>query len=154
QRNDAAGLVLAHHSLGRNLMFAGRFTWSRSHFEQALSLCDETSDQSLVRQAGVHPRIASQAFLAISLFCLGYPVQAMARSSAAIAEARKFSHPPSLAVSLTNGARLASFVGDNARLAEWAEQLATVAIEQSFGLWRAIGTVYRGWLKVKAGDLV
>jgi predicted ATPase len=107
QRNDVAGLVLAHHSLGRNLMFAGRFTSSRSHFEHALALCDEISNQSLVRQAGVHPRVASQAFLAISLFCLGYPVQALARASAAIAEARKLSHPPSLAVSLTNGARLA-----------------------------------------------
>jgi predicted ATPase len=55
---------------------------------------------------------------------------------------------------LTNGARLASFVGDDALLGEWAEQLAAVAIERSFGLWRAIGTVYRGWLKVKAGDPV
>jgi predicted ATPase len=154
QRDDAAGLVLAYHSLGRNLMFAGRFTSSRSHFEQALALCDETLDQSLVLQAGVYPRVASQAFLAISLFCLGYPAQALARASAAIAEARKLSHPPSLAVSLTNGARLASFVGDDALLKEWAEQLATVAIERSFGLWRAIGTVYRGWLKVKTGDLV
>jgi predicted ATPase len=154
QRDDAAGLVLAHHSLGRNLMFAGRFTSSRSHFEQALAFCDETFDQSLVRQAGVYPRVASQAFLAISLFCLGYPVQALARASAAIAEARKLSHPPSLAVSLTNGARLASFVGDDALLREWAEQLATVAIERSFGLWRAIGAVYSGWLKVKTGDLV
>jgi predicted ATPase len=154
QRDDAAGLVLAHHSLGRNLMFAGRFTASRSHFEQALALCDETFDQSLVRLAGVYPRVASQAFSAVSLFCLGYPAQALARSGAAIAEARKLAHPPSLAVSLTNGARLASFVGDDARLGEWAEQLAAVAIERSFGLWRALGTVYRGWLKVKAGDLV
>jgi predicted ATPase len=55
---------------------------------------------------------------------------------------------------LTNGARLASFVGDDALLEEWAEQLATVATERSFGLWRAIGTVYRGWLKVKTGDFV
>jgi predicted ATPase len=57
-------------------------------------------------------------------------------------------------VSLTNGARLASFVNDDALLEEWAGQLASVAIERSFGLWRAIGTVYRGWLKVKTGDFV
>jgi predicted ATPase len=55
---------------------------------------------------------------------------------------------------LTNGARLASFVGDDALFGEWAGQLASVAIERSFGLWRAIGTVYRGWLKVKTKDFV
>src|SRR5215472_15933509 len=114
QRDDAAGLVLAHQSLGRNLMFAGRFASSRSHLEQTLALCDVGSDASLVRQAGVHPRVASQAFMAISLFCLGHPAQAVARSTAAIIEAQQLAHSPSLAMSLTNGARLGSLVGNDA----------------------------------------
>jgi predicted ATPase/class 3 adenylate cyclase len=153
QRDDAAGLVLAHQSLGRNLMFAGRFAASRSHLEQTLALCDVGSDDSLVRQAGVHPRVASQAFMAISLFCLGHPAQAVARSTAAIVEAQRRAHPPSLAVSLTNGARLGSLVGNDAMLDEWARQLATVATEQGFSLWRAMGAIYRGWLKVKNGEV-
>jgi class 3 adenylate cyclase/predicted ATPase len=154
QRDDSVGLVLAHQSLGRNLMFAGRFASSRSHLEQTLALCDVGSDASLVRQAGVHPRVASQAFMAISLFCLGHPAQAVARSTAAIIEAQQLAHSPSLAVSLTNGARLGSLVGNDAMLDEWASQLATVATEQGFSLWRAMGTIYRGWLKVKNGDVV
>ena len=153
QRDDAAGLVLAHQSLGRNLMFAGRFASSRSHLEQTLALSDVGSDDSLVQQAGVHPRVASQAFLAIVLFCLGHPDQALARSTAAIAEAGRLAHAPSLAVSLTNGARLLSFDGNDATFEEWASQLATVATEQGFLLWRAIGTTYRGWLKVKIGEV-
>jgi class 3 adenylate cyclase/predicted ATPase len=154
QRDDAAGLVLAHQSLGRNLMFAGRFASSRSHLEQTLALCDLSSDDSLVRQAGVHPRVASQAFMAISLVCLGHPDQAVARSTAAIAEAQRLEHPPSLAVSLTNGARLGSLVSNDTKLDKWAGQLATVATEQGFSLWRAMGAIYRGWLKVKNGDVV
>jgi predicted ATPase len=153
QRNDPAGLILAHQSFGRNLMFAGRFASSRLHLEETLALCDSNSDPSLVRQAGVHLRVASQAFLAISLLCLGHPAQAVARSIAAIVEAQRLAHPPSLAVSLTNGARLASFVGNDTMLDEWAGQLATVATEQGFSLWRAMGTIYRGWLKVKNGDV-
>ncbi len=154
ERDDAAGLVLAHQSLGRNLMFVGRFAPSRWHLEQTLALCDVGSDTSLVRQAGVHPRVASQAFLAISLFCLGHPGQAVARSTAAIVEAQRLAHPPSLAVSLTNGARLGSLLGNDAMLDKWAGQLATVAAERGFSLWRAMGTIYRGWLKVKNGDVV
>ena len=153
QRNDSAGLVLGHYSSGRNLMFAGRFASSRSHLEEALALYDPISHRSLVHQAGIHPHVNSQAFLGIVLFCLGFPDQALARSNAAIAEARRLAHPPSLAASLAIGARLLSLVGDNAALDERADQLVAVATEQGFPYWRALGTIYRGWVKVKNGDV-
>ena len=91
--------------------------------------------------------------LGIVLFCLGYPDQALARSRAAIAEARRLAHPPSLAVSLALGARLLSLVGDNAVLGEWVDQLVEVATERGFPLWGAQGTIYRGWLKVRNGNV-
>jgi predicted ATPase len=153
QRSDSAGLVLGHISSGRNLMFAGRFALSRSHLEEALALYDPISHRSIVHQTGLYPQNNSQSLLGIVLFCLGLPDQALARSSAAIAEARKLAHPPSLALSFALGARLLSLVGDNAALDEWAAQLVAVAIEQGFPYWRAQGTVYRGWVKVKNGNL-
>ena len=153
QRNDSAGLVLGHYSSGRNLMFAGRFASSRSHLEEALALYDPISHRSLVHQAGIHPHVVSQAYLGIVLFCLGFPDQALAQSNAAIAEARRLAHPPSLAVSLALGARLLSLVGDDAALDERADQLVAVATEQGFPYWRAQGTIYRGWVKVKNGDV-
>ena len=134
-------------------MFAGRFASSRSHLEEALALYDPISHRSLVHQAGIHPHVASQAYLGIVLFCLGFPDQALAQSNAAIAEARRLAHPPSLAVSLAIGARLLSLVGDNAALDERADQLVAVATEQGFPYWRAQGTIYRGWVKVKNGDV-
>ena len=97
------GLVLGHYSSGRTLMFAGRFASSRSHLEEALALYDPISHRSLVHQAGIHPQVASQAILGIVLFCLGFPDQALAQSNAAIAEARRLAHPPSLAASLAIG---------------------------------------------------
>jgi class 3 adenylate cyclase/predicted ATPase len=154
QRNDRAGLVLAHQSLGRNLMFAGRLASSRSHLEEVLALCDLNSDHSFVRQAGAYPEVASQAFLAIVLFCLGYPDQALARAIAAIDEAHRLAHAPSLAVSLTNGARLLSFTGNLTGLEEWADQLISVTVEQGFLLWRAMGRIYRGWVGVNNSDVV
>jgi class 3 adenylate cyclase/predicted ATPase len=154
QRNDPAGLVLAHQSLGRNLMFAGRLASSRAHLEEVLALCDLNSDHSFVRQAGAYPEVASQAFLAIVLFCLGYPDQAWARATAAIDEAHRLAHAQSLAVSLTNGARLLSFTGNHTVLEEWAGQLISVAAEQGFLLWRAMGTIYRGWVRVNNSDVV
>jgi predicted ATPase len=74
-------------------------------------------------------------------------------SGAAIAEARRLAHPPSVAASLNMGARLHSLAGDDAALGEWADQLVNVASEQGFAHWRAEGTIYRGWVTVKKGDV-
>jgi len=153
QRNDTAGLVLGHHSSGRTLFYRGRFASSRSHQEEALTLYDPISQRLLVDQAGFGPRVGVLGFLGLALFCLGFPDQALAQSNAAVAEARRLAHPPSLAVSLTLGARLLWLVGDNAALDGQAEQLVAVTTEQGFPYWRAVGDIFRGWAKAKNGDL-
>ena len=153
QRNDSGGLVLGHFSSGRNLMIIGRFASSRLQLERALALHDPISHSSLADQAGIHPHVNSQAFLGIVLFCLGFPDQALAQSSAAIAEALRLAHPPTVAMSLTIGAVPLWFVGDDATLAELADHLVAVAAEQGFPYWSAWGTVCRGWARVKNGDV-
>jgi class 3 adenylate cyclase/predicted ATPase len=153
QRNDAPGLSLGHFSPGRNLFFVGRFSSSRSHLEQALARYDPSSHSSLARQTGMAPRPGSRAYLAIVLFCLGYPEQAVAQSNAAIAQARRLAHPPSLAGTMSPGCVLLSLVGDNAELSERADELAAVAAEQGFSFWRAVAAVYSGLVRVKKGDV-
>jgi len=58
-----------------------------------------------------------------------------------------------LALTLTTGTKLLSLVGDNAALEEQADELVAVATEQGFPLWRALGTIYRGCVKVNDGDV-
>jgi predicted ATPase len=134
-------------------MFVGRFAASRSHSEEALALYDPISHGSLVYQGGIHPQVGSHAHSGIDLFCLGYPDQALARCNVAIAEARRLAHPPSLALSLDLGARLLTHIGEKAALGERADELVAVAIEQDFAVWRVQGMIYRGWVKVKNGDV-
>jgi DNA-binding winged helix-turn-helix (wHTH) protein/predicted ATPase len=153
RRNDSAGLVLGHYSFGRNLMFAGKFTASRSHLEAGLALYDPISHRSLVHETGIHPRVGSHGNLGIVLFSLGYPDQALARSNAAIAEDRRLAHPPSLATGLALGNILLSLVGENAAFDERAGELVAVATEQGFPFWGAMGTICLGWAKVKNGDV-
>jgi class 3 adenylate cyclase/predicted ATPase len=153
QRNDSAGLVLGHYSSGCSLMFAGRLASSRAHLEQAIAVYASTSDHSLVQRAAVHPQVTSQAFLANVLFCLGFPDQAMARISTAIAEARMLAHPATLATALGFGARLLSFGGDNPVLGEWVDEMVASTTDQVLAQWNAGTTVFYGLLKVKNGDL-
>jgi predicted ATPase len=123
------------------------------HLEEALALYDPISHQSRVQQAVVHPEVAASAYLGNVLFCLGFPDEALARSNAAIAEARRLAHLPSLAASLVYGARLYSLVGDDAGLNERADELVALTTERGFPHWGAQGAIYRGWVKVKNGDV-
>jgi class 3 adenylate cyclase/predicted ATPase len=153
QRNDPGGLLLSHASAGRNLMFAGRFASSRSHLEDVLARSDSLPHHSLANQAGIHPHVGAQAYLGIVLFCLGYPEQALARSNAAIGEARRLAHLPSLASSLSLGIVRRWLVGGDVVLGEQEDQLVAVTTEQGFPFWRVQGSIYRGWVKVKDGDV-
>jgi class 3 adenylate cyclase/predicted ATPase len=153
RRNDSAGLVLGHLSSGRTLWLVGKFGASRSHLEAVLALYDPISHSSLVHHTTTHPHVNSQAILGIDLFCLGFPDQALAQSKPAIAEARRLAHPVTLAVTLGCGAILLSLVGDGAALDEWADELVAVTTEQGIPSWRALGTIHRGWVKVKNGDV-
>jgi class 3 adenylate cyclase/predicted ATPase len=152
QRDDPVGHILGHLSCGRNLMFVGNFSASRSHLEAIVALYDPISHGSLIHQIGFHPS-ASEAFLGTVLFCLGYPDQALARSNAAIDEARRLAHPPSMASVLNLSNTLLSLVGDDASLTARAEQIIALATEHGFHYWGAGGAVFLGWVKVKHGDL-
>jgi predicted ATPase len=153
ERNDSAGLVLGHMSSGRDLMVVGSFASSRFHLEQVRALYDPLAHRSLGHEAGIHPHVNAEAYLGIVLSCLGFPDQASAKSRGAIAEARKLAHPPSLALSLGIGTIMLSLAGDKAALEERSGQLAAVATEQGFPIWRGHGTMHQGWIKVENGQV-
>jgi len=153
ERNDCAGQVLGHLASGENLLMIGRLAPSRSHLEEALALHDPASHWSVVHQAGIHPHVNAQSSLGFALFLLGFPDQALTRITAAIAEARRLAHSPSLAASLAVGCILLSLLRDHAVLDEWVAQLIALATEQGFPHWSAQGKIYRGWVKANTGGV-
>ncbi|RRH90952.1 hypothetical protein EH240_32530 [Mesorhizobium tamadayense] len=153
ERNDPAGLVLGHLSAGRTLLYRGKFAASRSHLEAGLALYDPVAHCLLIQQAALHPAVVSQSYLGKVLFCLGLPDQGLARSNAAVVEARGLAHPPTLATSLILGAMPLLLVGDIQALDKRIDELLAVAAEQGFPYWHALGTIFHGWSTVKKGDV-
>ena len=151
QRDDSAGLVLGHTCSGRVLLPVGRLNSARSHLQQALALYDPISHRSLAHQVGIDPEVTSQTNLALVFFCLGFPEQALAHGSAAVAAARNLAHPPSLALSLGIGTYPLALIGGNTALKERVDELVAVAAEHGISLYTAAGTILRGWAKVKDG---
>ena len=54
-------------------------------------------------------------------------------------------------MSLSMKARLLCFLGDADLLAEHAEQIFAIGVDQGFPYWRAQGLIYRGRAKVATG---
>jgi tetratricopeptide (TPR) repeat protein len=159
ERDDAAGLVQGHFAIGRTLMFIGKFGPARSHLEKSLSLHNEFGPPAISRGVGtIQMRVelqmyGVQMYSAIVLACLGYPDQALSNSAASAVEARGLADPISLATSMAMRSRLLSLVGDDMALGEQADQLVSLTIEQGFRQWHAQGTIYRGWVQARNGDV-
>jgi predicted ATPase len=98
--------------------------------------------------------VVAQGYLGVALLCLGFPDQALAQTNAAIAEARRLAHPPTLASGLVIGAIQLSVLDDTRVLNELVNELVEVAAEQGYPQWRALGAIYRGWVKAKNGNVV
>jgi len=101
-----------------------------------------------------HPHVVAQGYLGVALLCLGFPDQALAHTNAAIVEARRLAHSPTLASGLVIGAIQLSVLDDTRVLNELVNELVEVAAEQGYPQWRALGAIYRGWVKAKNGNVV
>jgi DNA-binding winged helix-turn-helix (wHTH) protein/predicted ATPase len=150
QRNDASGLILGYSENGEILMFAGEFASSRSHLERALAV----REPSFHSASFTHdPLLPAGGNLAIVLFCLGYPDQALAASRATVAKAQRLGQPASLTLARIFDAILLSLAGDNAALDARAGELIAASTEHGFALYRAQGAIFRGSAMVKHGNV-
>src|SRR5207253_1717914 len=78
--------------------------------------------------------------------------QAQLRSTEALAEARELSHPISLAFALSVACRLHFVLAEPRIVLRRAEELIALTTEHGFAFFLAMGTTYRGWTLVEAGD--
>jgi len=81
----------------------------------------------------------------MTLWLLGYPAQALARLHNALALAQELSHPYSLAFAWCVAAFIYQFRRDVPVVHAQAQAAVTLATEQGFAQWAALGTNLRGW---------
>ena len=71
---------------------------ARTHLEQGIALIDPTAQRAQALRHDVAPGVRCLAYAALTLWCLGYPAQAVQRSQEALALAQALAHPFSLAL--------------------------------------------------------
>jgi predicted ATPase len=145
-------LLEAHDALGTTLFYLGEYAAAQTHFEQGLALADPTAQRAMALRHGEAPGVRCLAYEALTLWCLGYPMQAVRRSQEALALAQELAHPYSLAYAQ----HWATFLHHHRREAPavqaQADALLTLATAQEFPLWVGFGTCWHGWVLAVQGQ--
>ncbi|QIO32290.2 ATP-binding protein [Bradyrhizobium sp. 1(2017)] len=152
RQNDAAILVAGHRAVGDSWLHRGQLVLARAHLERGLALYEPAQQRSLTALLAENARVAMLSFLSLTLGLLGFADQAGALSREALAEARELSHPISLAFALSVSCRLHFVVEDPPTVRQRADELVALTTEHGFGFFLAMGTAYRGWTLVEAGE--
>jgi predicted ATPase len=142
----------AHVALGTTLFHLGEYTVAREHLEQGLTLVDLTQQRTLAFRHGVAPGVRAMALAANTLWCLGYPAQAVRRSQEALVLAEALAHPYSLALAQHFAAFLHHRRRDAPAAQGQAEVLLSMATTQGFPLYVGYGTCYQGWALAVQGQ--
>jgi predicted ATPase/class 3 adenylate cyclase len=145
-------LLLEAHSAGNALYIMGEFSLAREHLEQAIALYEPQKHHSHAFLYGQDPGISSLSVMAIVLWYLGYPDQALQKSHEALTLAKELAHPFSLAFALDLAAVFYQYCSEEQITRERAEAAIALASEHGFALMEAFGTYMRGWALVKQGQ--
>jgi predicted ATPase len=151
--DNSAYLSRAHRVLGVPLFWSGDLALARTHLEQglALSVLPQSRSQAFPRLI-MDERIHALSHVALALWLLGYPDQAVTRSNEALTLAQAQSHPHSLAFALHFAAVLHQCCREAQATQARAEAVIALSTEQGFRMWLAAGTVERGWALAEQGQ--
>jgi DNA-binding winged helix-turn-helix (wHTH) protein/predicted ATPase len=140
-----APLLEAQGILGYTLLLLGDYTTAWQHLEPGLAQTTLTAQRPLALHYGVASGVRCLSYAALTLWCLGYPAQAVRRSQEACTLAQALAHPYSLAFAHFYAAFLQYLLRDAAAVQGQADALLTLATAQAFQLWVGYATCWRSW---------
>src|SRR4029453_14221673 len=108
-------------------------------------LTDPTAQQALALRHGEAPGVMCLLHAALTLWCLGYPVQAVRRMEEARALAQALAHPYRQVLVQHFATWLHHRRRDVPAVQAQADALVAVATAQGFPLWVAFGSYWQGW---------
>jgi predicted ATPase len=135
-----AHLAEAHRMLGTALLYRGELDTATAHLQQSLAFPPVQS-----HQGALDTGVAALTYMALGLWLRGYPDQALQSIGQALTQAKRLSHPLSLAFALYGAAQLHQMRRAADMTLAYAQQLHTLAGEQGLPFWQATGAILHGW---------
>jgi predicted ATPase len=153
REGDVAAQVASQRALSAALYHLGEWSSTRDHLEQVLGLYGVMPERPPPPLYAADHRAMALAFLAPTLYVLGYPEQGRARRDEALTYAQELGHPHSLALVVS---RLCEY---HAIAREWrtvqglARVLAELGAEQRFSHYLATAHIFGGCALAKLGEI-
>jgi predicted ATPase len=133
----------------------GEFVAARTDVEKGLALYDPAYRPDYAELLPVDMRVLLLDVSIVPLVCLGHLDQGMARREAAMTEARRLSHAPTLADALAWAIWTGWCLGlDPKALLQSADEGLALAAERGHEQFRLVGLVGRGWCLTALGRAV
>jgi class 3 adenylate cyclase/predicted ATPase len=142
----------AHFAMGCTCHWRGDLASARVHLEQTLSLYDVERYRNRAMPYGQDPGVAAGIHLALCLWLLGHPDQALEQARASLAGAKEVAHTFSVGFALDFGARLHHMRREPELAAGSARALMELAAEQGFGLFTFDSLIMEGLARLDGGE--
>jgi tetratricopeptide (TPR) repeat protein len=150
---DTVHLVAAHYALGVTSFWLGRFVPAREQLEQGITHYDPHKHRSHIAFFGQDDGAVCLCRLAVVLWYLGYPQQALLRSHEALTLVRDLAHPFSIAYVQFWAALLYHHRREVQKTQEMTDTVTVWSTDQGFPYWASQGTALQGWLRVQQGQV-
>jgi predicted ATPase len=144
RQQDSTLSLVVHTVVGTTLHLLGEFTPAQAHLGQAGACYDPEHHRDLAYHVGQDPGLLALTYTAQTLWCRGYPDQALARVRHALSVAQALAHPFSLVVTLDYVALVHLLRREGQEAHAQTEALLTLAHEHGFAFWLGFGTSLRG----------
>ncbi len=151
---DATMLLAAHNALGIVSLYAGDFEVALDHLERGIELyrSDEPSPTRSPAFRLVPPGVTCAIHAAWTLWMLGYPDRAAARTREALALARSLDHPFGVSYACHLAAGMHQWRREHQAVQELEDEALVRDTEHGFGLLLTAGVIQRGWLLAERGQ--
>ncbi len=152
-RTDPQLRRVARATHGQTCFFRGHYLEAEDSLREAVGLYDpEQARGETLSFLLTEPSIASASYLAYNRLLLGDEAEALQWSRRARQWAEQLEHPHTLAHTYSFEAWLWISLGRFAEARALAEELLSLAMQQSFLLWESTANVYIGLSRLNAGD--
>jgi predicted ATPase len=149
---DPTFLLDAYRTLGMSLFWRGKFASARAHVEQSIAFYDSQQHNSHSFLSLQEPKMHCLSFTAWSLWFLGYPDQALARMSDALALAQEYPDSYGQAWALLVSSEIHEHRREAQLTLERAAASTALATKLGFPSILAMGTIMRGWALARQGQ--
>lgn len=144
----------AHRVQGFNFFNLGQLDLAKMHLEKALAIYEpDQHGARVLADTGTDRGVACLSHLALVLWLLGYPDQALVQSDRAVELAGQLAHPYSLAFAWCWAAWLRQLRQETEPSLAMAEASRTLCFDHDFKLLELIASIVAGWATAAQGRI-